>query len=87
MLSDNIDHSLGGCQVVLSALAPNVVRGKVPGQEDVINVAVTLGDRLHHLELNKWDENGSVPQFFFGENGETEPILISPNGIIANLRF
>ena len=56
VLSDNIDHNLGGRQVVLSALAPYVVRGKVAGQEDVIDVAVALGNRLHNLELDKFDE-------------------------------
>ena len=49
MLSDNVDYNFGGGQVVPSALAPYVVRGKVPGQEDVINVAMTLGDGLNDL--------------------------------------
>ena len=50
MLSDNVDHNFGGGQVVPAALAPYVVRGKVPGQEDVINVGMTLGDGLDDLK-------------------------------------
>ena len=50
MLSDNVDHNFGRGQVVPSALAPYVVRGKVPGQEDVINVGMTLGYGLDDLK-------------------------------------
>ena len=51
MLSDNVDHNFGRGQVVPSALAPYVVRGKVTGQEDVINVGMTLSDGLYNLKL------------------------------------
>ena len=65
MLSDNVDHNFGRGQVVPSALAPYVVRGKVTGQEDVINVGMTLGYGLDDLKTRIKCDNTN-PCYNFG---------------------